>query len=356
MSIPHEHPPTAAAEPLTAGRDIHVHFARRSLLGRGAPAVHALNGVDLDVYRGETVGLVGESGCGKSTLGRVMLLLQKVTSGRVIFQNRDVTGLDRRELRKVRPHMQLVHQDPYSSFDPRKPVGFSLREPLDIHEVGDAGSRTQLVQRLIAEVGLNERHLDRFPHELSGGQLQRVSIARAFALNPKLIVLDEAVSALDVSVRAQILNLLVRLRAEHDSSYLFISHDLGVVRHIAQRVVVMYLGRVMEVASKEQFFSGPAHPYSQALLSAVPIADPVLERRRERIVLAGELPDPDKPVSGCPFNPRCFVRAALGNPDQCTTQTPALHQIAGGHTVACHFADEARAGAGQFARIGAVRP
>lgn len=331
---------TEQAEPLAAGRDIHVHFARRSLLGRNSAPVRALNGVDLEVFRGETVGLVGESGCGKSTLGRVMLLLQKATRGQVIFENRDVANLHRSELRAVRPHMQLVHQDPYSSFDPRKPIGFSLREPLDIHEVGDRGSRGERVRQLIADVGLNERHLDRLPHELSGGQLQRVSIARAFALSPKLIVLDEAVSALDVSVRAQILNLLVKLRSEHGSSYLFISHDLGVVRHIAQRVVVMYLGQVMEIAPKERFFSGPAHPYSQALLSAVPIADPVHERHRERIVLAGELPDPDNPVSGCPFHPRCFVRQALGNPERCVTETPALQQVASKHTVACHFAEQ----------------
>ncbi|MDR5695681.1 MAG: ABC transporter ATP-binding protein [Armatimonadota bacterium] len=295
---------------------------------RQVGAVKAVDGVSFTIRRGETLGLVGESGCGKTTTGRVILRLQEPTAGEVIFEGKNVFALNKEELRRMRRDMQIIFQDPYSSLNPRMTVGDIVGEPLEIHNIARGREKLRRVQELLEVVGLSPYHVNRYPHEFSGGQRQRIGIARALALNPKLIICDEPVSALDVSIQAQILNLLEDLQKEFKLTYLFIAHDLSVVRHISDRVAVMYLGKIVELAPTDQLFENPQHPYTEALLSAVPIPDP--EVKRERIILPGDVPSPVNPPPGCRFHTRCLYAR-----DQCRVEEPPLEEVAPGHYAAC---------------------
>jgi oligopeptide transport system ATP-binding protein len=314
--------------------DVTKHFpiTQGILFKHEVGSVKALDGVSLTVRRGETLGIVGESGCGKSTLARVIMRLLEPTSGTVRFDGTDITRLSQQDMRRFRRELMMIFQDPYASLNPRKRVGFIVGEPLEIHGLGTEAERKRRVQDLLEVVGLNPEHYNRFPHEFSGGQRQRIGVARALAVNPKLIVADEPVSALDVSVQAQILNLLKDLQAEFGLTYIFIAHDLSVVRHISDRVAVMYLGKVAELARSRDLYVGPRHPYTGALLSAVPIANPRRGRGRSTLVLKGDVPSPINPPSGCRFHPRC-PRAA----DVCSIQDPELEARADGHEAACFF-------------------
>ena len=303
------------------------------LIGAPAGMVKAIDGVDFSIRRGETLGLVGESGCGKTTTGRCILQLERATRGRIVFEGADITGMTQAELRSVRRRMQVIFQDPYSSLNPRMSIGEILAEPLKVHGiVRDRRQREERVQELLGQVGLLAQHARRYPHQLSGGQRQRVGIARALAMEPALIVCDEPVSALDVSIQAQIINLLEDLQAKYHLTYLFIAHDLSVVRHISDRVAVMYLGKIVELADRTALYEEPLHPYTRALLSAVPIPDPGLESGRERMVLRGEVPSPLNPPSGCVFHPRCPVAES-----RCSAEIPPLREIRPGHWAACHL-------------------
>jgi len=323
--------------PLLEVRDLVKHYpGERTWLGLGRPryVVRAVDGVSLAIPAGRTLGLVGESGCGKSTVGRTILRLTDATSGTVRFDGQDVRALTGAALRSLRRRMQIVFQDPYGSLNPRMTIGRTVREGLDIHGIGDAAQRPARVEALLSEVGLDPELAGHYPHELSGGQRQRVGIARALAVEPAFIVCDEPVSALDVSVQAQVLNLLADLRARRNLTYLFIAHDLAVVRHIADEVAVMYLGRIVEHAPAADLYRAPRHPYTRSLLSAVPVPDPAAQRAR--IVLQGDVPSPARPPSGCPFHPRC---PHPKKNERCRTERPLLREVAPGQQAACHFAE-----------------
>ena len=328
---PHE----GHGELLVEVRDLVKHFPiRAGLLQRQVGAVQAVDGISFDVFRGETLGLVGESGCGKSTTARLMTRLLDPTSGSVIFDGHDIATMSKRELKPLRRDMQMVFQDPYSSLNPRKTVGTIIGEPFIIHEVEkDKAKRKLRVQELMDLVGLNPEHYNRFPHEFSGGQRQRIGVARAVALKPKMIVADEPVSALDVSIQAQILNLLRDLQAELDLTLVFIAHDLSVVRHMCDRVAVMYLGKIVELAGADELYAQPRHPYTGALLSAVPVPDPVLARESRRQILGGDVPSPSNPPSACRFHTRCpkFVAG------HCDVDEPPLEEKAPNDLAACHY-------------------
>jgi oligopeptide/dipeptide ABC transporter ATP-binding protein len=306
---------------------------RRSLMGRPLSTVKAVDGVDLEIRPGETLAIVGESGCGKSTVGRLLLRLIEPTAGRVEFEGRDLTGLAAGDLRAERRHLQLIFQDPYASLNPRMTVRDIVAEPLTVHGIGDGGDCKDAVERLLAQVGLKPEHGDRYPHEFSGGQRQRIVIARALASNPKVIVCDEPVSALDVSIRAQILNLLRDVQRDFGLAMVFISHDLAVVRHIADRVAVMYLGRIVETGTSDRIFADPRHPYTRALLSAIPVPSPAARRNRQ--LLEGDVPSPIDPPPGCHLHQRCPFAV-----ERCRVERPILVASPGGHAVACHRADE----------------
>ena len=341
--------------PLLEVRDLRVHFpiTQGVLVRRTTGTVRAVDGVSIDIDKGETVGLVGESGSGKTTIGRAIVRLYKPTEGRIVFEGTDLASLNGSDAKKVTARLQMVFQDPYSSLDPRMSVGKCIDEPLKIHRTGTKAQRRARVEELLGTVGLPARMATRYPHELSGGQRQRVGLARALALRPSLVVADEAVSALDVSIQAQIINLLQRLQREFDLTYLFIAHDLAVVRHISDRIAVLYMGQVVESAPTDVLHDDPLHPYTIALLSAIPRPDPVLEARRKHIVLSGDPPSPAAPPPGCRFHTRCWLRQKLGNPERCETETPALGSVGPEHAVACHFTDEVRSSAEREAvRVG----
>ncbi len=321
-------------------RDLKVYFGVGGNFTRGGPAIKAVDGVTFTIKRGETLGLVGESGCGKSTTGRAILQLIPTTQGKVFFDGTDLTTLSKRDLRNLRAKMQMVFQDPFSSLDPRFTVGQVVAEPLQNFRFGSGKAINQRVSELLDLVGLNPAYTNRFPHEFSGGQRQRIGIARALAMNPSLVIADEPVSALDVSVQAQVLNLMEDLQQRLGLTYLFIAHNLSVVRHISQRVAVMYLGRIVESADSTSLYSMPLHPYTQSLLSAIPIPDPIAEEQRRRIVLTGDIPSPALPPPGCHFHPRCPLAKAKNDPEICRTVSPPLVAKERDHLVACHFAGE----------------
>jgi len=322
------------AAPLLEVEDLRVHFPlRRGLFGRPLGAVRAVDGVTLAMARGETLGLVGESGCGKSTLGNAILRVVEPTSGAIRLAGIDLARLDGEELRQARRRAQMVFQDPFASLDPRMRIGDSIGEPLLVHGLARGEELHARVGELLRRVGLEPAHAGRYPHEFSGGQRQRIVIARALALSPDLVICDEPVSALDVSVRGQILNLLLELQRGLGTAFLFVSHDLSVVRHVSDRIAVMYLGRIVELAERDALFRQPRHPYTQALISAIPLPDPVAQRARRRIILAGEIPSPARPPSGCAFHTRCPMATA-----RCRSEAPALLPREGGALVACHEA------------------
>lgn len=339
MTIDAEPEATAAVESdgevLVSVNDVTKHFPiMKGVFRHQVGAVRAVDGVSFDIHRGETLGLVGESGCGKSTIGRVILQLHEATSGTIVFDGNDLTQLKGERLRRLRPRMQMVFQDPHASLNPRMTVASIIGEPLKEHKVSRGEERQRRIEELLTVVGLDPSHANRYPHEFSGGQRQRIGVARAIALNPEFIVCDEPIAALDVSIQAQVVNLLEELQNDLGLTYLFISHDLSMVRHIADRVAVMYLGKVVELASVDELFDSPQHPYTQALQSAVPVPDPVLEESRNRVILEGDIPSPANPPSGCRFHTRCPVAQ-----ERCVAEDPQWRETAADHWVACHFVD-----------------
>ncbi|HEY4888972.1 MAG TPA: ABC transporter ATP-binding protein [Candidatus Dormibacteraeota bacterium] len=338
MQTAEKEPPAAVkADPIILQvQDVYKHFP---IAGFGGLAVRAVDGVDLEIRRGEALGLVGESGCGKSTLARLITALLPVTRGKIIFEGQEITAMRGRKLRRMRRKMQMIFQDPFASLDPRMTVGDIIQEPLDNFNIGSGKERQKRVQDLLRLVGLNPNFTNRYPHEFSGGQRQRIGIARALAVNPSFIVCDEAVSALDVSIAAQIINLLQDLQREFNLTYLFIAHDLAVVRHLSDRIAVMYLGKIVETAGRNDIYDHNQHPYTKALLSSIPVPDPTVERERAPILLKGEIPSPVNPPSGCRFHPRCPIARA---PGICSEQEPPLEPHGQrDQMAACHFAGEA---------------
>lgn len=312
-------------------KDLRKYFSgKKGLFNLNPPVVKAVDDISLTIHKGETLGLVGESGCGKSTLGRTILKLIPMTSGQVIYNGEDIASYDKKQMWEMRKKMQIIFQDPYSSLNPRMTVYDLVSAPLEVYGIGNAEERKEAVISILNDVGLDKQYLNRFPHEFSGGQRQRIGIARALILNPEFVVCDEAVSALDVSVRAQVLNLMKKMQEKKNLTYLFISHDLSVVRHVSDRVAVMYLGSVVEIADKKDLYGEPLHPYTKALLSAIPIPD--ANRKRNRIILEGDVPSAYNPPSGCKFHTRCPYAV-----DQCREVVPVLKDVGGGHGVACHF-------------------
>ncbi|MEU4512744.1 dipeptide ABC transporter ATP-binding protein [Nonomuraea wenchangensis] len=329
--------PNYASEPLLSVQDMEKHFpVTKGLLKRQVGAVKAVDGISFDVFKGETLGLVGESGCGKSTTGRLVTRLLEPTAGKVVFEGQDITHMSQGRLRPLRRDMQMIFQDPYSSLNPRHTVGAIVGAPFRIQGVQTENGIKKAVQDILSLVGLNPEHYNRYPHEFSGGQRQRIGIARTLALKPKLIIADEPVSALDVSIQAQVVNLLEDLQNELDLTYVVIAHDLSVVRHISDRVAVMYLGKIVEIADRKRLYSSPMHPYTNALLSAVPVPDPKARKGRERIRLAGDVPSPLNPPPACRFHTRCWKAQEI-----CKTVEPPLGEVASGHRVACHFPENA---------------
>jgi len=321
---------------LVEAKDLFKYFPiHAGLMSRHVADVRAVDGVSFDIRQGETLGLVGESGSGKTTIGRLLLRLLPATRGEIRFEGQDVLAMNRGDIRRLRRSMQIIFQDPFASLNPRMTVGDIIAEPLEIHGITKGKETGRRVQELLQLVGLQPYHANRYPHEFSGGQRQRVGVARALAVNPKFIVCDEPVSALDVSIQAQVINLLEDLQEKFGLTYLFIAHDLSVVRHISSRVAVMYVGKIVELADREALYQNPLHPYTQALLSAIPIPDPVLEKRRKRVVLTGDIPSPVNPPSGCRFHTRCPVAF-----DRCVTEEPPLREYAPGHFAACHWVEE----------------
>jgi len=326
-------------QPVLKIQGLKKHFATTAggAFSKSKATVKAVDGIDLEIYPGQTIGLVGESGCGKTTAGRTILKLYEPTEGTITFEGRDITKLSPKEMKPLRSQMQMIFQDPFASLNPRHTVGTVIGAAFEIQGVTPVGGVEAEVQRLMKRVGLNPEHINRYPHEFSGGQRQRIGVARAIALKPKLIVADEPVSALDVSIQAQVVNLLEDLQDEFNMAYIFVAHDLSVVQHISDRVIVMYLGKVMEEADKVDLFTHPRHPYTKALLSAVPVADPIKGRKRERIILQGDLPSPVNPPAGCVFNTRCWKAQ-----DKCRTEVPQLMQIGTDptHRIACHYPED----------------
>ena len=333
-------PSSSGQKPLVRVTNLKKHFPiTKGIIKRQVGAVRAVDDVTFDIFPGETLGLVGESGSGKTTTGRVILQLEQATAGSVDFDGNELVGMGTSQLRKLRPRMQTIFQDPHASLNPRMTVASIVGEPLREHDDLRAAEMNTRIEELLLQVGLHPSHANRYPHEFSGGQRQRIGIARAIALNPEFIVCDEPIAALDVSIQAQVVNLLEQLQEDLGLTYLFISHDLSMVRHMADRVAVMYLGKVVELAPVDDLYDNPKHPYTQALPSAVPLPDPYIETHRERVILAGDIPSPSNPPSGCRFRTRCPIAQ-----DICSAQEPAFEEKANGHWVACHFVESASSG------------
>ncbi len=321
--------------------NLKVYFPIRAGLFKTVQgSVKAVDDISFEVRRGETLGLVGESGCGKSTTGRAMIRLREPTAGSVKFDGQELSSLKSEQLRRLRRRMQIIFQDPYGSLDPRMTVGAIISEPLETHHLSSGEARRERVGELLRMVGLDPTYVNRYPHEFSGGQRQRIGVARALAVEPEFIVCDEPISALDVSIQAQVLNLLTDLRDRLGLTYLFIAHDLSVVKHISDRVAVMYLGKIVEIGPPDTIYAGPGHPYTRALLSAVPVPDPASERRRRRVILTGDVPSPVNPPSGCRFHTRCWLYERLGKPENCRTVDPPLREIGVDQKAACHYAED----------------